>query len=537
MFTKSKIHFCGVSYMITVLSLFMTTLCVFISPARGLAANYPLEITNIKPAGAGTPAIPATNRIFRAYPGIEYNIGVAVIGGAYPFTYSLSNAPLGMTINADTGEIKWPNPQANSGNITLTVTDSETTTVTTTWSINVSKTGFYFVDSTFTGAQTGTISNPFSSINNFISSSISDQSGIVYFRNGTYSFVPYQGLNSVANEMNLRNKPHAWLGYPGEKVTMTGGNTTPTNYLRSMTGVYLENIHFSTFDNKAMMLTGGHHYQTIRSCKFSDVTATESTNNNQGFIVMEASVGSPGYYSVIQSNELYNFTGASAIGSLYDTTKLLIADNYIHDAGGTGLTSINNGIAPKSRTNYLTIRNNSLIMKKGTYIGTNMNSFMYQSSHIEIAFNRFIGSPTSAQNFNSRSDGLLHNFNYYRNTIEGDIVFENINGNDCSTSGPFNLYNNVIINSNTAPVGSGRTTLNFISFYKATAINNPEKCINDTNNLKGLPTDNIIDSEGNLTYAYNSYAGGALQFKTSTAPTAPTAPKAPKGLIKASKVL
>jgi hypothetical protein len=105
-----------------------------------------LEITNIKPAGTGDPVIPSTNRIFRAYPGIEYNIRAAVIGGTYPYTYSLNNAPEGMTINSRTGEIVWPNPQLDASDIQLSVKDSENTTVSTAWSITVSANGFLFVD-------------------------------------------------------------------------------------------------------------------------------------------------------------------------------------------------------------------------------------------------------------------------------------------------------------------------------------------------------------------------------------------------------
>ena len=54
------------------------------------SANYPLAIINIRPAGTGDPAIGENNRIFRAYPGIEYNIRVGVIGGEYPYVFKLN---------------------------------------------------------------------------------------------------------------------------------------------------------------------------------------------------------------------------------------------------------------------------------------------------------------------------------------------------------------------------------------------------------------------------------------------------------------
>src|SRR5688572_3861262 len=99
---------------------------VLVAGAPAFAANYPLELVspravNTSPA-AGYPAINSENRIFRAYPGMVYNIRAAVIGGAWPYTFTLSNAPAGMTIDSRTGTINWPNPQANASP-TITVRD------------------------------------------------------------------------------------------------------------------------------------------------------------------------------------------------------------------------------------------------------------------------------------------------------------------------------------------------------------------------------------------------------------------------------
>ena len=57
------------------------------------AANYPLELTNIGPVGVR--GMSANNRIFRAYPGLVYNIRAAVVGGATPFVFALTNARAG----------------------------------------------------------------------------------------------------------------------------------------------------------------------------------------------------------------------------------------------------------------------------------------------------------------------------------------------------------------------------------------------------------------------------------------------------------
>ncbi|MCE9638039.1 MAG: IPT/TIG domain-containing protein, partial [Planctomycetes bacterium] len=89
-------------------------------------AHHPLEITNIKPSGAG--GLDAQNRIFRAYPGIPYVIRAAVMGGSFPYTFSLSNVPAGMTVDARTGEVSWPNPTADA-TPTITVVDGALTQV------------------------------------------------------------------------------------------------------------------------------------------------------------------------------------------------------------------------------------------------------------------------------------------------------------------------------------------------------------------------------------------------------------------------
>src|SRR5689334_21125847 len=79
------------------------------------AANYPLQI--IQPQ----PNLTTHSRFYKAYPGILYRVPVSVLGGAYPFTYSLTTAPSGMTIDAATGIISWPNPTTSGSPHSVTV--------------------------------------------------------------------------------------------------------------------------------------------------------------------------------------------------------------------------------------------------------------------------------------------------------------------------------------------------------------------------------------------------------------------------------
>lgn len=524
---------------------------LMILPDFASAANFPLEITNIKPAGTGSPAIPSTNRIFRAYPGIEYNIRPAVIGGLYPFKFSLQNAPSGMNMNADSGEISWPNPQTNSGTITLSVTDSENTTVSTTWAINVGIVGFYFVDSTQNINGIGTISSPFNSIANMIAGTGSSHvNDIVYFRGGTHKTVQNGTGGSGQPELQFYDTaPFTWLGYPGENATIDGGNVLRIRTYR----VYWDKLSFINFLNNGLCGQAGYDYQTIRRSTFSHLTTNVTANENQGFIYLNRANPHKSYF-VIQDNEFSDFTGASAIGSLYDLDKALIENNYIHGDGGPGGSNINAGIAPKHGDWWLTIRGNKVIMDHGIPLGTNMNSPLAESNHVEICFNYFkvnsldksynmgtahqfngfgYGNVTPSYPEDILVDGLYYestfDFYYYRNTVVGDVSFSWLDGNNCSTAGPFRLSNNIIINNNTTNPGNFNVH-DFISYGASTSKNSPWNCVTDTDNLKALPSANAVDGSGNLTSSYSQYIG-TRGWQTAAISNDVTSPAAPNGLV------
>lgn len=454
----------------------------FLLSATALSANFPLEIINIKPAGTGSPAIPSTNRIFRAYPGMEYNIRAAVIGGMYPFSYSLSNSPAGMTINSATGEISWPNPQSNSGTITLSVTDAESTTVSTTWAITVSVSGFVFVSTSYSGTENGSITQPYSSLANMMSNEQSNPNAIIYFRAGSYTYPSgYSWINELG--MSLR-----WIGYPGETVNVDNADRE----IVSSGEVYVDSINFSNMTNSGVTLYGLTNYQTVRRCVFDDMISSTSVNNNQGMLKAMCSESGHGTGTVIQDNEFKNFQGTSAIGSLYHMRKFLIENNYIHSALGQVGGPVHNGLSPKAETEYFTVRGNKFIMENGWLVGHN-NSAMQGT--IEFCFNLF------ANTSGSRS-GIMMNWNlgqdstyFYRNTLVGDLVIRTC------PSGPYTITNNVISNPNTS-WGEGSID-NFITY------NNSSSCFTSSNNLTGTNASSLVDSADNykLVPAQSSYVG------------------------------
>ena len=418
---------------------------------------FALEILNIKPAGTGSPALPSTNRIFRAYPGIEYNIRVACIGGVYPYTYALSNAPSGMTIDSETGEIVWPDPQANATDITVTVTDQRNDDVSASWSITVGTSGFLFVDASYSGTQTGSISQPYSSFASMRSANGSNPTAIVYFRAGTYTMNAGGSLGSM---------PHNWLAYPGETATidMDGQQGVWSEY-----GVWFDGMRFANMVNSCVLFYGPRPYHTIRRCVYDGLVADTAVNNNQGMVTFLGSEGSNGYGNVIQDNEFMDVTGGNAIGSLYRMQKTLIENNYIHDAGYPGLTGYAGGISPKDRCFDTTVRGNRVEMA-GTDVA--FGALLEASGDIEICYNLFAANATTRTSYVifgplSRTIGAV----VWRNTFVGAVD----HAYDCAyDSGPFTYRHNVVVN----PAASVEGNLS---------------CVTDTDNTKATATTGLID--------------------------------------------
>ena len=405
-------------------------LACFLVAAPTQAAFLPLEITNIKAAGTGNPAIPSANRIFKAYPGIEYNIRVAVLGGLYPFTYSLSNAPYGMTINKKTGEISWPNPQSNANNITVSVTDSENTTVQATWSITVTTSGFKFVDDVGTNG-TGTLASPYNSIANMFAGA--SRHDIIYFRGGTYQ---YNGV--PGNWVNELNYPYQYVGHPGETATIDMNDHEMANG----DPVYYDNLTFIDMDKYGPMIYGGTSYNTIRRCIFNGYTNSDSAHDNQGVITIIGSEGQ-GYYNVIQDNEIKNWGAsagdAAAIGSIYRARNLVIENNYIHSNTSSNVK----GIYPKTETHTYSIRGNKIILNGGDPIFA--GPYATHSGN-EYAFNLLVQSGArSSGSVLQNVEGPQGNTLFYRNTIISDVYIRI----GFAGRGPWAFNNNVISNPNT----------------------------------------------------------------------------------------
>lgn len=480
------------------------TLCASIAVATvlalagtALAANYPLELINIKPVGVD--GMDSNNRIFRAYPGIEYNIRAAVVGGDYPYTYSLSNAPSGMTINASTGTISWPNPTGGPFTPTITVTDSASppAQVQASWTITVTTTGFRFLDAVngtrapgngcSSSCGTGTFDNPWRVISDFYEGGGGPSTyanDFLYFRTGTYDVLdlPRAGSGGYWERVEFGStKPNVWLAYPGETPLIDFGYEPGVEFgpLIRLTRDHVYIDGFETTNSHIIAFQAiPNEYATFRRLKMHH--HGPGVDGSNASMIMTTTYTIPSKYMVVQDNEFYQ-SAIDVVIKIYAREKMLIEDNVFRD--------VFNGIELKDDIRQFTVRRNTFFNIPNIGIGGNMHEVM---THGEILFNNIRASQSTALDVNQ--DGMARQIDVYRNTLLGRVQVRNTD----STDGPFNLYNNVIVNND-----SGTPTGSHIYFSN---VSDPARVILQ-NNLVGYPSDNIVGPTGNLSPTYSTYLG------------------------------
>jgi len=491
MYFKKIVKIFSVLFLLSVLFLInQTTTPVFASQA-----NYDLEI--IQPR----PNLDTTNRFYKAYPGLEYNVRLAVIGGVYPFYHELTTAPAGMTIDSFTGEINWDDPTESGSPHTVVakVTDDEGTEETVEWTITVTTSGFRFLDAVngttrHEGNNEGSYENPWKSIDDFYLDSKNDDTyagEFLYFRSGTYYTHDCQDLEISRMAMIGNNKPRVWLAYPGESpvIDIRGGNRdNRITFYGTTTHVYFDGFEMQggEYNNSIIRWTSTAINVVLRRC-ILDLDNTPGTGSNTSNI-MSTNGGSNGYYWAIQDNIIRN-TGGDGAGIMgYLGTKVLVENNIVYNI-------VSHGIFPKVGCYMWFIRGNHV-----ADCATNgINIFLVTTAvvgagDIEVSYN-FIDIDISRRaisiyQYPDQHAGPVHAF---RNTFIGRF---RVAGHIDEDSGPFYIHNNIIINEE----GGDKIS------YSGTAGDFPERTI-AYDNLLGTIADNIVDEEGKLTEAYSEYYG------------------------------
>ncbi len=460
--------------------------------ASVFAANYPLEI--IQPQ----PNLDIKNRFYKAYPGLEYNVRLAVIGGDFPFRFALTSAPQGMTID-NRGEINWANPVTSGTpyNVTAKVTDAQSKSTNVSWTITVTSSGFRFIDAvngkSVANGGTGVFTNPWKSMKDmyegydYASKRARNYAGeFLYWRTGTYTMDAYKEDNAIRVPLVGDYKPQVWLAYPGEKPVIDMAGAQLSIYSGG-SNTYFDGLEFNINGNARGMgisIDSSANNATFRRNKLHNITNGYTGGNNALIFITRDTVGS--YYS-FQDNEFWDvFQGYGLLG--YSASHVLFENNKIHQIFS------GHAVSPKEGTQMWFIRSNRMYDNSdndGNSINVQYsNSGGIQSGDIEISYNIVeAGGGKVRINSNYTAGGLP--VYIFRNTFM-DVV--NVN-KVTSNNGVFKFYDNVIINGIQDPNKILRKSIEDASNLVV------------TNNLTGSAADNIVDAQGYLTSNYSTYVG------------------------------
>jgi hypothetical protein len=463
-------------------------------------SRYPLELVSPRAAGsspspdAGTPPMPAGHRIFRAHPDLEYDIRAVVIGGAFPYTFSLSDAPEGMTIDADTGEIHWPDPSGTSVSPTITVVDAEGTEVSSPWTIEVTANGFRFVDAIAgDDGNSGTQDSPWRTLAAVHEGSSAGE--IVYFRGGTYltTGMPTSGSDTwVRVEFNGQVHAVQWIAYPEETPVIDNGYAPGVDNGRfiRLSGsdthpVYLDGFEITGAWDKGLQFGSGTDYPVFRRLDIHDVAESIDGSNPAGIMTL-ASYADPSWYAAYQDIDFHD--NASGGIKQYSHRKLLWEDLTFRDSGG--------GPDLKAHVPRFEVRRCAFLNNAEGYCGLFGNlaasAETGEAASGEIRYNRMLcGDAPTTWAMDVNQDGQAAEIHLYRNTFVGTVRVRNTDSDD----GPFHFTHNVIVNSNE---GSDNVT------FEAVA---DESRVTFEDNLVGTPADGIVDDEGNLQGDWASHLG------------------------------
>jgi len=473
--------------------------------SHSIASYLPLEIYQPQPN------LNTENRFYKAYPDLEYNVRMAVAGGEFPYQFSLTNAPEGLTID-ERGEINWPNP-IESGTpyqVSVNVTDAEFTTRSVSWTITVTTSGFWFVDAvngTTKGAGgDGSIGNPWKTMldvwgNGLTKNQTHNRGDFVYWREGTYTLTAPFEDSGVQQRIAWKGsrRPLVWLAYPGDNKPEIDFNSVDGNgwieFYESVQNLYIEGFYFNNNGNSrgktiALSSASGRGNVVFRKNRFRNQTVCNGHGGNQSMLFF---TGGEGEYNAIQDNEADNGCGYFLLG--YSAHKTVVENNTI--------TNIPLPISPKNGNVNWTIRGN-VIRGQTTSGAIYFQSYGY-SGKIEISYNLIQmkdNNGLALKYLGSNPGGPIY---AHRNTIIGHVKIWYLK----TSKGPWYFTNNVIINNSSSPDKLTRDNVQ------------DESRLIQSDNLVGEMSDNIVDSQGYLTANYSNFIG-TRGFEIGIRPKPPT---------------
>lgn len=403
-----------------------------------------LPLTIIAPfAGLST-----TNRYYKQYPGIPYIAPVVAYGGAWPYVFTLTSAPSGMTVgqtfsSANYGTITWNNPIAGTYTCTVQVQDQNLNSVSSTWTLTVTTTGFIFVDSINGshsvpngGTGTGSISAPFLTLDDWYSGAAGSSGTpsarkadstysnfFVYYRQGSYTTVAIEGADN-GNRMPLTNnaKPKIHLGYPGETATIDTTNAAIIIYGDAGQGPWFGGLSASgmasTGDYKWVEWDAGCHDTGFFQNNYNNPGTVGAQGANPAFMMSRAnapSISTRGFVS--------GCTFANTLNHDYMlgyATSIWVFENNVmtgvNDA--TGFYAKGDGSHPTQGGNDTwTVRNNTCLAANTGRSLVSMDGYAY-ATNMDICWNNYAtGSGGTGLYFGPDTGGnVISGIYSYRNT-------------------------------------------------------------------------------------------------------------------------
>lgn len=227
---------------------------VILYASSALAQSFSLQMIRPAAIGAAGTGLDDDDTWYWAAPGVPYVRQAGVRGLGWPLTFSLVNAPSGMTVknaglnetcgrpengitHVRCGEVTWPNPTADATNIQLCATNTLSVQVCKTWSITVTTSGWIYADASGGspapvngGSGTGAIGTPYQTLEDLYDASGANSRCVFRGSNNPASPRTYTinaNLRAVAANQNDVNGEErivwnqiarcvTWMVYPGE---------------------------------------------------------------------------------------------------------------------------------------------------------------------------------------------------------------------------------------------------------------------------------------------------------------------------------
>ncbi|WLQ12349.1 putative Ig domain-containing protein [Hahella aquimaris] len=320
--------------------------------------------------------------ITKAYPGVEYNTRLGVVGGRYPYYFMLDQKPSGMTIDPRSGEISWtPSSQleGQTFSVQVAIYDSNQEAASQSFTVEVTKSGFRFVSPNGSDSSgDGTQAAPWKSISYGISESNADD--ILYIKGGNYTEV-FQYEEDKANKL---------IAYPGE-TPVIDFNFEEATTARGKFGV-IDGLEIKNCVTYCIKLSASNPDWLFRRNHMH--TLYDATDKGNPSFIYYGDSRKSAERIIIQDNEFHDlFDRGSGIhgdiisnthgssSALFNVHYALVEDNIAHDIDGFGFRD-------KDSSYKNTLRGNLAYNVK---YGLGVLSQEYSYS-VDVLYNRLAGS-------------------------------------------------------------------------------------------------------------------------------------------------